>query len=346
MIRPGGGDAFNVNRSVHWHVLSTFSYLTPDENAQTIDYVTATRQDGTVVEFIAAGQDHVAEDVQPDIDALEAVDRNVTLSCYDCHNRVGHDMLNPRDAPGLQAVHRASSTPRCRTSSARACGSCGASYPDEAAADAEIDKLSDFYQTSYPAGLRDQGRADRRRDRPDQGPLPPHGHAGHEGHGQRPTPTTWATLDCPGLLPLPRRRPLPGRGREADQGSPSRPPATRATPSRRSGPPSRACRSAAAQHATTTSSGCSTTRPSPRSLDPGGQTCGECHAKDYCVNCHSTGAVTVDHDEMTTNHAKVVREQGNTACAYCHLPGVLRPLPQGAGAAGHDAALAPGRRGR
>ena len=56
------------------------------------------------------------------------------------------------------------------------------------------------------------------------------------------------------------------------------------------------------------------------SVDPGGQSCGECHARDYCVNCHSTGAVTVDHDEMATNHAKVIRDQGNTACAYCHQP--------------------------
>jgi hypothetical protein len=55
-------------------------------------------------------------------------------------------------------------------------------------------------------------------------------------------------------------------------------------------------------------------------LDPGGQTCGDCHARDYCVNCHATGAVTVDHDTMATNHAKVIRDQGNTACAYCHLP--------------------------
>ncbi len=57
------------------------------------------------------------------------------------------------------------------------------------------------------------------------------------------------------------------------------------------------------------------------SLDPGGQSCGECHARDYCVNCHSTGAVSVNHDEMATNHAAVVREQGSTtSCAYCHQP--------------------------
>jgi hypothetical protein len=38
------------------------------------------------------------------------------------------------------------------------------------------------------------------------------------------------------------------------------------------------------------------------------------------VNCHSTGAVTIDHDAMATNHAQVIRTQGNTACAYCHQP--------------------------
>jgi hypothetical protein len=38
------------------------------------------------------------------------------------------------------------------------------------------------------------------------------------------------------------------------------------------------------------------------------------------VNCHKTGAVSVDHDEMATNHARTIRAQGNQSCAYCHLP--------------------------
>jgi len=38
------------------------------------------------------------------------------------------------------------------------------------------------------------------------------------------------------------------------------------------------------------------------------------------VNCHSTGAISVDHETMLTNHAAVIREQGNTACVYCHQP--------------------------
>ncbi len=62
------------------------------------------------------------------------------------------------------------------------------------------------------------------------------------------------------------------------------------------------------------------------SVDPGGQTCGECHARDYCVNCHSTGAVTIDHDTMATNHAQVIREQGNTVVRLLPPAGVLRAL--------------------
>jgi hypothetical protein len=56
------------------------------------------------------------------------------------------------------------------------------------------------------------------------------------------------------------------------------------------------------------------------SVDPGGQSCGECHARDYCANCHETGAINVEHDAMSTNHAAVIREYGNQSCAYCHQP--------------------------
>jgi hypothetical protein len=56
------------------------------------------------------------------------------------------------------------------------------------------------------------------------------------------------------------------------------------------------------------------------SKDPGQTSCGQCHSRDYCDNCHKTGAVTVNHEEMLTNHAKVTRAQGTEACAYCHQP--------------------------
>jgi hypothetical protein len=54
--------------------------------------------------------------------------------------------------------------------------------------------------------------------------------------------------------------------------------------------------------------------------DPTGQTCGACHTRTYCENCHATTAINVSHDEMVTNHAAVIRTSGAQACAYCHAP--------------------------
>ena len=46
-----------------------------------------------------------------------------------------------------------------------------------------------------------------------------------------------------------------------------------------------------------------------------GTTCGSCHQKSYCENCHTTGAVKVDHDQMLYNHAadKAVQIHGGIA---------------------------------
>ena len=319
MIRPGGGDAFDVDRSVHWHVLSEFSYSRRTSTPRRSTTSTATRDDGTMVEYIARNKINNAENVRPDIDALKAVDRNVTLSCYDCHNRVGHDIQNPRADLDYQLSTGAidPSLPYIKREGMRILWT---GYPDDATADAEIDKLGDFYKLNYPdvyatKGAQIEAAIDRA-----QGALPPDHDARDEGHGGH-LPEPHGPPGLPGLLPLPRRRPLQGRERRRHEARPSRRPATPATRSRRSGRPWPACRWASRRARTpTTPCGCSTTRPSRRRVDPGGQSCGECHARDYCVNCHSTGAVTIDHDTMATNHAQVIREQGTQSCAYCHQP--------------------------
>ena len=50
------------------------------------------------------------------------------------------------------------------------------------------------------------------------------------------------------------------------------------------------------------------------------QTCGACHTRTYCENCHATTAINVSHDQMVTNHAAVIKTSGAQACAYCHAP--------------------------
>ena len=52
--------------------------------------------DGTVEEYIAQDKIKVAEDVQPEIDAIKAAEKPRTMDCIQCHNRVGHPIPNPR----------------------------------------------------------------------------------------------------------------------------------------------------------------------------------------------------------------------------------------------------------
>ena len=80
-------------------------------------------------------------------------------------------------------------------------------------------------------------------------------------------------------------------------------------------------------------------------LDPGGQSCGECHARDYCVNCHATGAVTVEHDVDGHQPRPGHPRPGQHGVRLLPPARVLRALPRGAGAA-RDVAVLPRDRGR
>jgi hypothetical protein len=56
------------------------------------------------------------------------------------------------------------------------------------------------------------------------------------------------------------------------------------------------------------------------SVEPKGTDCGTCHQRQYCEDCHTTGAIKVTHDEMLYNHAASIKVSGGKACAYCHQP--------------------------
>ena len=317
MIRPGSGDVFDVNRSVHWHVLRHVEFRTPTENAEKVDYVAVTEDDGTVREFIAQDQIEVAEDVQPDIDRIKAAEKERTMDCISCHNRVGHAIPNPRR--GLDADLAAGridpSLPWIKREGSRILWS---SYPDETAADAEVDKLRSFYELRYPdvaagkSGEIDAAVAQikvlyRLTATPDMkvtaATYPDFlGHLDfpgcfrcHDGghhlvkDGVVQKEVIPATCDACHTFPQ--------IGTAVASLPLGEPPATHDDPVY------------VFNH-----------RNVATSVDPGPQSCGECHARDYCLNCHKTGAVNVKHDEMLTNHAQAIREAGNQSCAYCHQP--------------------------
>jgi nitrate/TMAO reductase-like tetraheme cytochrome c subunit len=317
MVRPGGGDVLDVNRSAHWHVLRNVTYASDSPNGATIDYVAATAEDGSTEEFIAQDKITDAGDVQPDIDAVKSTDRLTTMTCYDCHNRAGHDIPNPRTGLDYALSTGAidSNLPYVKREGMRILTTA---YPDAETADLAADGLRRFYDANYPdvaarqAAEIDQAIAQlkvlyRQTATPEMKvtakTYPDNlGHTDfpgcfrcHDGghflvkDGQvtkTPIPSTCDTCHTfPQIGPAVASLPL------------GQPPSTHGD------------KLWVFDHKNVATS-----------VDPGGQSCGECHARDYCVNCHSTGAVTVDHDLMATNHAQVIRNQGNTACAYCHQP--------------------------
>jgi nitrate/TMAO reductase-like tetraheme cytochrome c subunit len=317
MVRPGGGDPFDVNRGVHWHVLRDVDYWSDDPRATEIDLVEAANGGGTIDTFIAQDKITVAEDPQPDIDAIKASERQTRMGCYDCHNRAGHSIANPRRGVDYEmSTERIDPTlPFVKREAMRI---LWATYPDDAAADAAADKLADFYRQNYPevyAAKQPEIRLaiDRIKELYRETATP------EMKVSAKTYPDNLGHTDFPGCFRCHdggHVKVVNGVATKATIPSscdtchtfPQIGPAVASLPLGE--PPStHDDRLWVFNH-----------RAVATGLDPGSQSCGECHARDYCVNCHSTGAVTVDHDEMLTNHAKVIRDQGNTACAYCHQP--------------------------
>ncbi len=169
-------------------------------NAPVIDYVKASRDTGEVKEYIAQDKITDAENVQPDIDAIKAAEPLTTMTCYDCHNRVGPRHRQPALRAGLQAVHRRH---RRHAPVRQARGDAG---PVDRATRTSRRRTprstssAEFYKTNYPDVVRHEAGPDQRGDRADQGAVPADVDARDEGHGRRPIRTTWATSDFPGCF--------------------------------------------------------------------------------------------------------------------------------------------------
>lgn len=317
LIRPSGGDQFNVDRSVHWHVLADVEFRADDESAQAVRWVGVTEKDGTVKEFIRQDEVRVTEDVRPDLERIKADSVVHQMDCITCHNRIGHPLPNPRRAldAALSGGEIDPELPYIKREGMRILWS---TFVSDAGADAEIERLRDFYADRYPsvastrAGAINGAIAELK-----------------TLYRLSATPIMKVTaLTYPDNL---GHTDFPGCFRCHDGGH-------------------FLVKDGAVTNVAIPAS-CDTCHTFPQigssiaslplgvppdthddrlwvfnhrlvapDVDPGTNSCGECHARDYCSNCHKTGAVTVDHDEMLTNHAKAIRRSGNEACAYCHQP--------------------------
>jgi hypothetical protein len=317
MIRPGGGNTFNVDRSVHWHVLREVNWAGTGLNGAEISYVQAERADGTSAEFIAQNAFSDASNVTADIARITAADGLVRMSCYDCHNRVGHDITNPRDAVDFDMYSGVidNTLPYLKRESMRI---LWAAYPDEAAAFGEADKLEAWYQTNYPDVFNTKlaqvrGAIEQIKVLYPTTAVP----------AMKVTPDTYPNemghLDFPGCF-----RCHDGGHFKVVDGVATKETIPSTCDTCHTWP-----QIGAAVASVPLGEPPSTHQDDlwvfnhknvATSINPGNTSCGECHAQDYCVNCHATGAISINHDAMATNHAAVIREQGNTACAYCHQP--------------------------
>jgi hypothetical protein len=316
LIRPGGGDVFDVNRSVHWHILQDVDYRLSDDGKKRITWVSVTRENGEVREFIAQDEVRLAQDVGPDLARLKAAGEPSRMDCLDCHNRVGHPISNPRK--GLDAsLASGRIDPRLPYIKREGMRILWADYPAIAAADREAERLRDFYQLRYPEIAQTQSRAINRaideikllyrltatpEIRVTASTYPDNlGHTDfvgcfrcHDG-GHFLVRDGAVTADViPSRCDACHTFPQIGEVASMPLGIP---------------PDSHDDSLFIFNH-----------RDLATSVDPGGTSCGDCHARDYCINCHVTGAVNVEHDAMLIDHARVIRASGAESCAYCHQP--------------------------
>ncbi|MCI0584811.1 MAG: NapC/NirT family cytochrome c [Chloroflexi bacterium] len=317
MIRPGGGDVFDVDRSVHWHVLADVEFRSDDEAGQSIRWVGVTNADGSVDEYIRQDEIRLSEDVAPDIERITRESAARPVDCITCHNRIGHPLPSPRRAMD-QAMAAGRIDPELPYIKREGMRILWSNFASETAADAEIDRLRGFYELHYPDVAERQAVAIN--DAIDEIKGLYRLAATPE---MRVTATTYPDnlghTDFAGCF-----RCHDGGHFLVENGAATK----KAIPS-----------SCDTCHTFPQIGGAIASLPlgvPPDSHDdrvwvfnhrliaagedPGTNDCGECHARDYCSNCHATGAVTVDHDEMLTNHAAAIRASGAASCAYCHQP--------------------------
>jgi nitrate/TMAO reductase-like tetraheme cytochrome c subunit len=315
VIRPEGLGEGLTTRGIHWHVVSDVEFSASDARSQDIDLVRIRDPDGSTSEYIAMSEAHDPANLGPDIDRIVRADRTVRMDCIDCHNRAGHNVPTVSDAID-QALSQGQIDPDLPWIKAEAITILNGVYADDAAADAAIDGLADFYRTRYPAIATSRASAIS------------------SAIGQ--LKVIYRLVATPDMKVSARTYPnnlghteYPGCFRCHDGGH------YKVVDGKLTGesiPSGCATCHTFPQIGSNTSAILIGQRPTSHldklwifnhksvvtSLDPSNTECGACHTRTYCENCHATPAVQVPHDEMVFNHAAVVRRIGASACTLCH----------------------------
>ena len=129
------------SRGIAEHSHTRVSFIATDKQRQSIPWVEATRQDGTVVTY----QDPSAT---LDADAIAAADKR-TMECTDCHNLVGHPVRSPDDLAD-KALADGTLDPRFPHIKARVVELLNKPFKARDEAMALVEQAGEQYRQDYP----------------------------------------------------------------------------------------------------------------------------------------------------------------------------------------------------
>jgi nitrate/TMAO reductase-like tetraheme cytochrome c subunit len=329
MLRPAGmgqgsgttgtpGATTDGVKGVHWHVQQKVTYSSGDVHAQKIDLVSITAKDGTTEQYIAGSQVTVSTDVKPDIARLTTSQTTKTMDCIDCHNRIGHGVPSPDRAidEAIGAGKISTTLPFIKRDSVAL---LNGNYPTLQSADKAIDGLRETYAAKYPLALQKQGKQvtaaiDELKVQYRLIATPAmkvQAKTYPDNLGHMTSPGCFRCHDGAHYLVV--------AGKITNKTIPSECSTCHTFPQIGASASSFPLGTQPATHKDKLY--VFSHKLATKSANPTGTSCGVCHAKTYCENCHKSGAIKVEHTAMLYNHAAAIKTAGGTqACAYCHLP--------------------------
>lgn len=309
-----GEAAAGGTHGIHWHVLSTVHYVAAPDSGRIV-WIGVDKPDGTHEEFLARDQVEITEQAAERAKEISASGEQRRMTCYDCHNRVGHEFTRPATAldeamvggsidPALPNVKRwgleVLETKYASTEAAyRAMGSLAVNY--------HRDYPFVFLERpqAVPNALRALAAIYSRTASPEMQEFP-EGYPSYLGH--KDSAGCFRCHDGGHFKIV--------DGALSNEAIPARcdlchtfPSVGERVPNVMIGPPPSTHRDRlwVFDHKDV-----ATTREVSLT------SCNTCHSQAYCSNCHNSGAALVNHDDMYFRHASVIRKTTQQPCAYCH----------------------------
>ncbi len=309
--QSGDGD---TAAGIHWHVLSKVEYIPRDEHASVIDLIQVERSDGTQDEYIAESLVEISEQAGQTATELRANGEPRLMTCYDCHNRVGHaEPVAGKAVDQAMMVHAIDPSIPWVKKNAMEIVADGLVSEDDLLG--ELRELTADYHRDYaylfvgesPSLGRSLGSISSLGVQFIEARLAEQGDVYPDYLGHTDSSGCFRCHDG-GHYKL-------DEGRLSDEPIPSAcstchtfPTTGESAPGVMLGPPplTHSNRLWVFDHKTD-------------ALEGGERAnCGECHSQTYCQNCHESGAELVNHDNMFFDHGAVIRETTTESCTYCH----------------------------